>query len=84
MKVTLEGRDGELAERLGDLHSLLDQLAEREGGDCLCKARHAHEAKEAPDKPFELPAMEGAFLRALPTVERLRTEMMARIAKVIG
>jgi hypothetical protein len=88
MRFVLEAEPGELVERLEDLHRTLDAMAEREEGSDLSKARRGHDhdpaTPEREDVPFEQKAMEDVFLEATPVVERVRSKMMAEIAKILG
>lgn len=78
MKVRVEGRPGELAERAEDVIKVIRQLAGHQDCDHLEKAA----ADQLPRK-LDLPALQGGVDRASKTVDRIRRRMLAKMIEVV-
>lgn len=83
MKVRVEGRPGELEERVEDVVKVIRKLAGKP--DC----GHDHLEKAAPENPYQIPrkldlaVLQGGVDRASKTVQKIRRKMVADMLEVL-
>ncbi len=84
MKVRVEGRPGELEERVEDVVRVIRKLA----GHQDCDHDHLEKAgltqnKDAIPRKLELPVLQGGVDRSSKTVQRIRGKMLASMLEVL-